>query len=92
MIHYKRKILSEEMHYRNYIRANVMACNNYSLWLIIIVIIITSTCDLQPSTATANQLALPYQLVSTQIRNRGPNCFKFIMVLIMPSIKHCMNR
>ena len=34
-----------------------------------IIIIITSTCDLQPSTAIANQL--PGQLVSTQIRTIG---------------------
>ena len=36
---------------------------------IIIIIIITSTCDLQSSTAIANQL--PGQLVSTQIRTIG---------------------
>ena len=35
------------------------------------IIIITSTSDLQPSTAIANQL--PGQLVSRQIRTRGPN-------------------
>ena len=50
---------------------------------IIIIIIITSSGDLQPSTAIANQL--PGQLVYTQITTRGPNCFKFIMALIMPS-------
>ena len=44
---------------------------------------ITSTSDLQPSIAIANQLR--GQLVSTQIRSRGPNCFKFIIVLIMAS-------
>ena len=38
---------------------------------------------LQPSTAIVNQL--PGRLVSTQIRTRGPNCFKFIIALIMPS-------
>ena len=31
--------------------------------------------------AIANQL--PGQLVSIQIRTRGPNCFKFIITLIM---------
>ena len=51
--------------------------------LIIIIIIITSSGDLQPSTAIANQL--PGQLVYTQITTRGPNCFKFIIALIMPS-------
>ena len=50
---------------------------------IIIIIIITSSGDLQPSTAIANQL--PGQLVYTQITTRGPNCFKFIMALIMPN-------
>ena len=49
----------------------------------IIIIIITSSGDLQPSTAIANQL--PGQLVYTQITTRGPNCFKFIIPLIMPS-------
>ena len=49
----------------------------------------TSTSDLQPSTAIANQL--PGQLVSTQIRTRGPNCFKFIIALIMDH-KHCTNK
>ena len=39
-------------------------------------IIITSTSDLQPSTAVANQL--PGHLVSTQIRTIGLNCFIFI--------------
>ena len=45
---------------------------------------ITSTSDLQPSTAIVNQL--PGQLVSTHIRTRGPNCFKFIIASIMLSI------
>ena len=54
---------------------------NYTI--IIIIIIITSSGDLQPSTAIANQL--PGQLVYTQITTRGPNCFKFIIALIMPS-------
>ena len=49
----------------------------------IIIIIITSSGDLQPSTALANQL--PAQLVSTQIRTTRPNCFKFIIALIMTS-------
>ena len=49
----------------------------------IIIIIITSSGDLQPSTAIANQL--PGQLVSTQIRTTRPNCFKFIIALIMTS-------
>ena len=40
-----------------------------------VIFIITSTSDLQPSTAIANQLL--GQLVSTQIRTTGPNCFKF---------------
>ena len=44
---------------------------------------VTSSSDLQPSTAIANQL--PGQLVYTQITTRGPNCFKFIIALIMPS-------
>ena len=52
-----------------------------STWLLII--IITSASDLQPSTAIANQL--PGQLVYTQITTRGPNCFKFTIALIMPS-------
>ena len=51
--------------------------------IIIIIIIITSSGDLQPSTALANQL--PGQLVSTQIRTTRPNCFKFIIALIMTS-------
>ena len=51
--------------------------------IIIIIIIITSTSDLQPSTATANQL--PGQLVYTQITTRGLNCFKFIIALIILS-------
>ena len=50
---------------------------------IIIIIIITSSGDLQPSTALAN--LLPGQLVSTQIRTTRPNCFKFIIALIMTS-------
>ena len=49
-----------------------------STWLLI-----TSSSDLQPSTAIVNQL--PGQLVYTQITTRGPNCFKFIIALIMPS-------
>ena len=48
-----------------------------STWLL------TSTSDLQPNMPIANQL--PGQLVSTHIRTRGPNCFKFIIVLIMIS-------
>ena len=48
-----------------------------STWLI------TTISDLQPSTAIANQL--PGQLVSTQIRTCRPNCFKFIIALIMTS-------
>ena len=55
---------------------------NKQLWLIINTML-SSTSDLQPSTAIANQL--PGQLFSTQIRTRGPNCFKFIIALIMPS-------
>ena len=51
--------------------------------IIVIIIVITSSGDLQPSTAIANQL--PGQLVYTQITTRGPNCFKFIIALIMPS-------
>ena len=51
--------------------------------IIIVIIIITSSGDLQPSTAIANQL--PGQLVYTQITTRGPNFFKFIIPLIMPS-------
>ena len=39
----------------------------------IIIIIITSTSDLQPSTPTANQL--PSQLVSTEIRTMHKNKF-----------------
>ena len=46
--------------------------------------IITNTSDLQKSTAIENQL--PGQLFSIQIRTRGPNCFNFIIALIMPSI------
>ena len=49
----------------------------------IIIVTITSTSDLQPITAIANQL--PGQLVYTQVTTRGPNCFKFIIALIMPS-------
>ena len=30
---------------------------------------------------------VPAQLVSRQIRTRGPICFKFIIALIMPSTK-----
>ena len=48
-----------------------------------LLVVITSSSDLQPSTAIANQL--PGQLVYTQITTRGPNCFKFIIALIMPS-------
>ena len=44
-----------------------------------IIIIITSTSDLQPSTPTANQL--PGQLVSTEIRTMHKNKFKFIIAL-----------
>ena len=51
--------------------------------LIVMIIIITSSSDLQPSTAVANQL--PGQLVYTQITTRGPDCFKFIIALIMLS-------
>ena len=50
---------------------------------ILILLLLTSSGDLQPSTAIANQL--PGQLVYTQITTRGPNCFKFITALIMPS-------
>ena len=49
------------------------------------IIIITSSGDLQPSTAIANQL--PGHLVSTQIRTIGVNCFKFIIKSIIPSTK-----
>ena len=51
--------------------------------IIFIIIIITSSGDLQPSTAIANQL--PGQLVYTQITTRGPIFFNFIIPLIMPS-------
>ena len=57
--------------------------------LIIIIIIITSSGDLQPSTAIANQL--PGQLVSTQIRTTRPNCFKLYSI-DNDHHKHCMNR
>ena len=59
-----------------------------STWLLII--ITTSTSDIQPSTAIANQL--PGHLVSTQIRNRGPNCFKFPHSIDNAHHKHCINR
>ena len=52
--------------------------------IIIFYYYITSSSDLQPSTALANQL--PGQLVSTQISTTRPNCFKFIIALIMTSI------
>ena len=57
----------------------------YTLYVcfIMFVIVYNSSSDLQPSTALANQL--PGQLVSTQIRTTRPNCFKFIMALIMTS-------
>ena len=51
--------------------------------MVVIIIIINSSGDLPPSTAIANQL--PGQLVYTQVTTRGPNCFKFIIALIMPS-------
>ena len=63
--------------------SNDTALENMMQISFIIIIIITSSGDLQPSTAIANQL--PGQLVYTQITTRGPNCFKFIMALIMPS-------
>ena len=44
---------------------------------------IADSLELFTSTAIANQL--PGQLVSTQIRTTGPNCFKFILALIMTS-------
>ena len=47
--------------------------------------IITSTSDLQPSTAIVSQL--PGHLVSTEIRIIGLNCFNFIMESIVPSTK-----
>ena len=50
----------------------------------VIIIIITSTSYLQPSTANTNQL--PVQLVSTQIRTIGRR-FKFMIALTVPSIK-----
>ena len=53
------------------------------LFFLLLGYVITSTSDLQPSTAIANQL--PGRLVSTQIRTGGPNCFKFIIALIMLS-------
>ena len=58
------------------------------LFLLLLGYVITSSGDLQPSTALANQLPanqLPGQLVSTQIRTTRPNCFKFIIALIMTS-------
>ena len=60
-------------------------CPDAQYLIMFIIIIITSSGDLQPSTAIANQL--PGQLVYTQITTRGPNCFKFIIALIMPSRK-----
>ena len=68
----------------NYSRCKIChTAGNRQIIIIIIIIIITSSGDLQPSTAIANQL--PGQLVYTQITTRGPNCFKFIIALIMPS-------
>ena len=60
-------------HIRPYNQSNVF---NHFYYL-------SSSGDLQPSTALANQL--PGQLVSTQIRTTRPNCFKFIIALIMTS-------
>ena len=54
-------------------------------FLHLINIIITSTSDLQPSTAIANQL--PGHLGSTQISTIGLNCFKFIIESTVPSTK-----
>ena len=45
--------------------------------------IITTSSDLQPSTAIANQL--PGQLAYTQITTRWPNCFEFIIALVYAS-------
>ena len=57
---------------------------NYEIiFLLLGYYVITSSSDLQPSTAIANQL--PGQLVYTQITTRGPNYFNFIIALIMPS-------
>ena len=52
-----------------YLLAFVNCC--YKIITTIIIIIITSTSDLQPSTAVVNQL--PSHLVSTQIRTIGIN-------------------
>ena len=48
-------------------------------------LLLSSTSDLQPSTAIANQL--PDHLVSTQIRTIRLNCFIFVIALIVPSTK-----
>ena len=51
----------------------IYTCDQAVIILCVIIIIITSTSDLQPSTPTANQL--PGQLVSTEIRTMHKNTF-----------------
>ena len=41
--------------------------------------------DSQGADCTVKVNQLPGQLVYTQITTRGPNCFKFIIALIMPN-------
>ena len=65
----------------------ILIFKNQALQIRIILNIITSTSDLQPSTATANQL--PNQLVSTQIRPQGKIALNSLLYSTdsMPSTK-----
>ena len=68
------------------IKRNGIECHDFSLivkYAHFSILLLLLLLLLQPSTAITNQL--PVQLVSTQIRTTRPNCFEFIIALIMTS-------
>ena len=76
------------VHVLRHLKAELGWTIDKRLWLIINTML-SSSSDLQPSTAVANQL--PGQLVNTQITTRGPNCFKCIIALLIQQ-KHSLNK
>ena len=71
------------LNYLRLIYAQFLTSFSTAIFIFLSTWLLTSSSGLQPSTALANQL--PGQLVSTQIRTARPNCFKFIIALIMTS-------
>ena len=80
----KNHVVAVRLHVKPQNPSPIMIVQQREIGFIVIdIIIITSTSDLQPSKAIENQI--PGQLVSTQIKTKGPNCFKFVMALFMSS-------